>query len=97
MTEVIYYTVFISFTLSCIYYRLFRMKVAQSCPTLCDPKDYTVLAILQAGILVCVPSPGDLPIPGIKHRPPTLQVDFLPAEPQEKPKNTEVGSISLLK
>ena len=27
------------------------MKVAQSCPTLCDPKDYTVHGILQAGIL----------------------------------------------
>ena len=27
------------------------MKVAQSCPTLCDPKDYTVHGILQARIL----------------------------------------------
>ena len=27
---------------------------------------------------------------------PTLQVDSLPAEPQEKPKNTGVGSLSLL-
>ena len=97
MTEAIYYTVFISFTLSCIYYRLLRMKAAQSCPTLCDPKDYTALAILQTGILECIPSPGDLPIPGIKHRSPTLQVDFLQAEPQEKPKTTKVGSISLLK
>ena len=31
------------------------------------------------------PSPGDLPNPGIKPRSPTLQVDSLPAEPQEKP------------
>ena len=31
------------------------------------------------------PSPGDLPNPGIKPRCPALQVDSLPAEPQEKP------------
>ena len=27
------------------------MKVAQLCPTLCDPMDYTVYGILQARIL----------------------------------------------
>ena len=42
------------------------------------------------------PSPGDLPNPGIKPRSPALQVDSLPAEPQGKPKNTGVGSLSLL-
>ena len=42
------------------------------------------------------PSPGDLPIPGFDPRSPALQVDSLPAEPQEKPKNTGVGSLSLL-
>ena len=42
------------------------------------------------------PSPGDLPSPGIKPRSPTFQVDSLPAEPQGKPKNTGVGSLSLL-
>ena len=42
------------------------------------------------------PSPGDLPNPGIEPRSPTLQVGFLPAEPQGKPKNTAVGSLSLL-
>ena len=41
------------------------------------------------------PSPGDLPNPGIKPRSATLQVDSLPAEPQGKPKNTWVGSLSL--
>ena len=41
------------------------------------------------------PSPGDLPIPGIKSRSPTLQVDSLPSEPPGKPKNTWVGSLSL--
>ena len=34
--------------------------------------------------------------PGIKPRSPTLQADSLPAEPQRKPKNTGVGSLSLL-
>ena len=42
------------------------------------------------------PSPGDLPNPGIKPRSPTLQADSLPAEPLGKPKNTGVGSLSLL-
>ena len=30
------------------------VKVSQSCPTLCDPMDYTVHGILQARILECV-------------------------------------------
>ena len=42
------------------------------------------------------PSPGDLPNPGIEPRSPALQMDLLPAEPQGKPKNTGVGSLSLL-
>ena len=41
------------------------------------------------------PSPGDLPNPGIEPRPSALQADSLPAEPQGKPKNTGVGSLSL--
>ena len=42
------------------------------------------------------PSPGDFPNPGIKPRSPALQADSLPAEPPGKPKNTGVGSLSLL-
>ena len=42
------------------------------------------------------PSPGDLPNPGIEPRSPTLQVDSLSAEPEGKPKNTGMGSLSLL-
>ena len=42
------------------------------------------------------PSPGNLPNPGIEPRSPQLQVDFLPAELQGKPKNTGVGILSLL-
>ena len=37
-----------------------------------------------------------LPNPGVKPRSPTLQADSLSAEPQGKPKNTGVGSLSLL-
>ena len=75
-----------------------KVKVTQLCPTLCDPMDYTVHRILQARILewVAVPSPADFPNPGIDPRSPTLQADSLPAEPPGKPKNTGVGSLSLL-
>ena len=71
---------------------------AQSCLTLCNPMDYTVLGILQARILkwVAFPFLGDLPNPGIEPRSPALWADSLSAEPPEKPKNTGVGSLSLL-
>ena len=36
----------------------------------------------------------DLPNPGIEPRSPTLQANSLPSEPQGKPKNTGVGSLS---
>ena len=50
------------------------VKVAQSCPTLCDPMDYTVHGILQARILewVAFPFSWDLPNPGIEPRSPSL-------------------------
>ena len=38
----------------------------------------------------------DLPNPGIEPGSPALQADSLPAEPQGKPKNTRVDSLSLL-
>ena len=74
------------------------VKVAQSCPTLCDPMDYTVHGILQARILewVAFPFSRDLPNPGIEPRTSTLQADSLPAGPQGKPKNTGVCSLCLL-
>ena len=40
--------------------------------------------------------PGDLPNPGIEPRSPAWQADSLSAKPQGKPKNTGVGSLSLL-
>ena len=42
------------------------------------------------------PAPGDLPNPGIQPRSPILQADTLPAEPQGKPMNTGMDSLSLL-
>ena len=64
-----------------------NVKVAQSCPTHCDPMDYTLHGILQARILewVAVPFTRGSSQPGIKPRSPELQAYSLPAEPQEKP------------
>jgi len=42
------------------------------------------------------PPPGDLPNPEIEPRSPTLQADSLPSEPPGKPKNTGVGSLSVI-
>ena len=63
-------------------------KVAQSCPTLCDPMDSSLpgssmYGIFQARVLEWLPfpSPGDLPDAGIEPRSPTLQADALPSEP----------------
>ena len=72
-----------------------EVKVAQSCPTLCDPMDYTFHGILQARILEWVPfpSPGDLPNPDIEPRSPTLQADFLPAEPQGKSRRKQRSGL----
>ena len=76
-----------------------KVKVAQSCLTLCNLVDYTVQGIFSrpeywSGLPF--PSSGNFPNPGIEPRSPTLQADSLPAEPQGKPKNTGVGSLSLL-
>ena len=84
----------------CIFWMWSEVKVTQSCLILCNLMDCIdiVHEILQARTLEWVPVPfsKDLPNPGIKPRFPPLQVDFLPAEPQRKPKNTGVGSLSLL-
>ena len=42
------------------------------------------------------PSPGDLPNPGSEPRSPALRADSVPAEAPGKPKNTGVGTLSLL-
>ena len=80
------------------------MKVAQACPTLCDPMDCnlpgsSVHGILQATILewVAIPFSRGSSQPRYRtQRSSTLQVASLPSEPPGKPKNTGVGSLSLL-
>ena len=67
------------------------MKVTQSSLTLCYPKEFS-RSEYWSGYF---PSPGCSPNPGIEPRSPALQVDSLPAEPQGKPKNTAVGSLTL--
>ena len=57
------------------------MRVAQSCPTLSDPMDYTVHGILQARILEWVAFPFSRgSSTGIEPRSPALQADSLLAE-----------------
>ena len=67
-----------------------EVKLAQLCPTLCDPMDYTVYGILQAGILEWAAFPFSRG--SSTPRAPALQVDSLPAEPQGKPMVYEVNA-----
>ena len=57
-----------------LLYDVMKVKVTQSCPTLCNPRDYTVHGLLQARILewVAFPFSGDLPNPGIEPRSPRI-------------------------
>ena len=71
-----------------------RVKVAQLCPTLCDPMDYMVHGILQTRILKWVAFPFSRG--SSQPRSSTLHMDSLTAEPPGKPKNTGVDSLSLL-
>ena len=75
-----------------------KVKIAHLCQTFCNPMDCIVHEILQAWILewMAFPFSRGCSHPGIKHRSLALQADSLPAEPQGKPKNTGVGSLSLL-
>ena len=64
-----------------------KVKVAESCPTVCNFTDYTVHGILQAKILEWVAIPFSRG--SSRPRSPTLQVDSLPAEPQGSPRILE--------
>ena len=73
------------------------VKVAQSCPTLCDPKNYTVHGILQVRILERV---AVLFSRGSSQPRDRTQVShpaggFFTSWATGKPKNTGVGSLSL--
>ena len=69
------------------FYLALKVKVAQSCPTLCNPMDYRVRGILQVRILewVTFPFSRGSSQPGTELRSLALQVDSLPAEPEGKP------------
>ena len=76
---------------------------AQLYLTLCDPLGYSPPGSSVHEIFrqeywsgLSFPPPRDLLNPGIKPRSPALQEDSLPAEARGKPKNTGVGSLSLL-
>ena len=62
-----------------------KVKVTQPCLTLCDHMD---MKFSRPEYWSGQPfhSPGNLSNPGIEPKSPTLWVDFLPAEPQGKPK-----------
>ena len=85
-------------------YSVFVCLVSQSCPTLCDPMDCAHQAPLSIGIVqarilewIAISFSKDLPNPGTEPRFLTLQADSLLSEPPGKPKNTEVGSLFLLR
>ena len=70
-----------------------KVKVTQPSSTLCNSMDYRVHGILQARVLEWVAFPFSRWSSQPRDQ---TQVDSLPAEPQGKPKNTGVGSLSLL-
>ena len=74
------------------------MKVVQSCLSLCDPMYDIVHGILQARTLewVTFPFSRESSQPGIELSSHALQTDSLRAELEGQPKNTGVGSLSLL-
>ena len=64
-----------------------KVKVAQSCPTFCDPMYQAVHGIFQARLLewLAFPFCWDLPNAGMEPRSPTLQENSFPAETEGKP------------
>ena len=74
------------------------VKVALSCPTLCDPMDYTVCGILQARILEWVAFPFSRQSSQPRDQTQISRVEgrFFTSWATGKPKNIGVGSLSLL-
>ena len=69
------------------------VMVAQLCPTLCNPMDYSLRGSSVHGTLqvrywsgLPFPSPGDLPDPAIETGSPALPADSLPSEPPGNPR-----------
>ena len=82
---------------------LLLFLVAQSCLTLCDPMDYSppgssVHGILQARIVeqVAMPSSRGSYHPRDQTQVSHIWAESLMSEPPGKPKNTGMGSLSLL-
>ena len=73
-----------------------KVKVTQSCLTLCDPMDYTVHGIFQAKILEWVTVPFSRRSSQPRHQTQFSHIagGFFRAKPPGKPKNTGVGSLS---
>ena len=67
----------------CVYAKSLQWYLTLCDAMDCGPPGSSDHGILQAGILeqVVMPSPGDLPNPGMEPRSTTLEADSLPAEP----------------
>ena len=72
-----------------------KVKVTQSCLTLCDPMDYNPWNSpgQNTGVGSHPLLQGIFPNPGIKPRSPALQVDSLPAESHGKPYISDIYGI----
>ena len=73
-----------------VYLSESEREVAQSCPTLCYPKAYQASPSMgfsrqEYWSGVPLPSPGDLPNPGIEPGSSALEADALTSEPPGKP------------
>ena len=74
-------------------YHCFKVLVAHSCPTFCDPMDYSPPGSSghgespskNTGVGCCAFLQGIFPTRGIEPRSPSLQADFLQSEPPGKP------------
>ena len=74
------------------HYKVKESEVTQSCLTFCNPVDCTHQAPPSMGFSrqeycsgLPIPSPGDLPDPGIEPKSPALQAEALASEPPGKP------------
>ena len=79
-----------------LQYEVKCSEVTQSCPTLWDPMDYSLKGPPSMGFSrqeywsgLPLPSPGDLPYPGIEPGSPTLWADTLSSKPPGKLKFME--------
>ena len=62
----------------------------------CSPQAPLSLGFSRPDTRVQIPSPGDLPNPGIEPRPPALQVDSLMSDPPGNPINGTDGESKVL-